>query len=172
MALRDFIDRVIHEGDLTVVLPGGETIRAGDGSGPPVRVRITSARWAAKLAVYPSMALGEAYPEWSGTRLPAAVVQALADSPCNLAVGTKPCRLRLEPCGPLVAVSMVSRHHKSPLAPRELSAAMLYAHGRSHKDIAASLGLTPATVRTYLRTAYGALGVSNKLELMAALQTR
>ena len=119
-----------------------------------------------------SMALGEAYPEWSGTRLPAAVVQALADSPCNLAVGTKPCRLRLEPCGPLVAVSMVSRHHKSPLAPRELSAAMLYAHGRSHKDIAASLGLTPATVRTYLRTAYGALGVSNKLELMAALQTR
>lgn len=47
------------------------------------------------------------------------------------------------------------------LAPRELSAAMLYAQGRSHKDIAATLGLTPATVRTYLRTAYAALGVSN-----------
>ncbi len=38
---------------------------------------------------------------------------------------------------------------------------MLYAQGRSHKDIAATLGLTPATVRTYLRTAYAALGVSN-----------
>ena len=46
-------------------------------------------------------------------------------------------------------------------APRELSAAMLWAQGRSHKDIAATLGLTPATVRTYLRTAYAALGVSN-----------
>ena len=46
-------------------------------------------------------------------------------------------------------------------APRELSVAMLYAQGHSHKDIAATLGLTPATVRTYLRTAYAALGVSN-----------
>ena len=34
----------------------------------------------------------------------------------------------------------------------------------------ATLGLTPATVRTYLRTAYAALGVSNKLELVAALR--
>ena len=47
---------------------------------------------------------------------------------------------------------------------------MLYAQGHSHKDIAATLGLTPATVRTYLRTAYAALGVSNKLELVAALR--
>ena len=47
---------------------------------------------------------------------------------------------------------------------------MLYAEGRSHKDIAATLGLTPATVRTYLRTAYAALGVSTKLELVAALR--
>ena len=85
--------------------------------------------------------------------------------------GTAPtCRLRLEPCGPLVAVSMASRQHKQALAPRELSAAMLYAQGRSHKDIEATLGLTPATVRTYLRTAYAALGVSNNLELVAALR--
>lgn len=117
-----------------------------------------------------SMALGEAYPEWTGSRLPAPVVQALPGVPCNLVVGSKPCRLRLEPCGPLVAVSMASRHARSPLAPRELSAAMLYAHGRSHKDIAGTLGLSPATVRTYLRTAYAALGVSNKLELVAALR--
>lgn len=117
-----------------------------------------------------NMALGEAYPDWTGTRLPPQVMQALPGIPCNLAVGSKPCRLRLEPCGPLVAVTMASRHHKSPLAPRELSAAMLYAHGRSHKDIAATLGLSPATVRTYLRTAYAALGVSNKLELVAALR--
>jgi cyclopropane-fatty-acyl-phospholipid synthase len=61
MALRDFIERVIHEGNLTVHLPGGETIRAGDGSGPPVAAAITSPRWVLKLALYPSMALGEAY---------------------------------------------------------------------------------------------------------------
>ena len=107
-----------------------------------------------------SRALGEASPGWNGTHLPPAVAQALAGAPCTLSVG-KACRLRLEPCGPLVAVSLASRQHKQALAPRELSAAMLYAQGRSHKDIAATLGLTPATVRTYLRTAYAALGVSN-----------
>jgi DNA-binding CsgD family transcriptional regulator len=116
-----------------------------------------------------SMALGEACPGWTGTRVPPEVLQALPRAPCSLLVG-KSCRLRLEPCGPLVAVSMASRHPGSPLAPRELSAAMLYAQGRSHKDIAATLGLTPATVRTYLRTAYAALGVNNKLALVAALR--
>ena len=107
-----------------------------------------------------SRALGEACPGWNGTHLPPAVAQALAGAPCTLSVGTA-CRLRLEPCRPLVAVSLASRQHKQALAPRELSAAMLYAQGRSYKDIAATLGLTPATVRTYLRTAYAALGVSN-----------
>ena len=116
-----------------------------------------------------SLALGEASPGWNGTHLPPVVAQALAGAPCTLSLG-KACRLRLEPCGPLVAVSLASRQHKPALAPRELSAAMLYAQGRSHKDIAATLGLTPATVRTYLRTAYAALGVSNKLELVAALR--
>ena len=116
-----------------------------------------------------SQALDAAYPEWTGARLPPEVMQALPRLPCCLTVG-KFCRLRLEPCGPLVAISMLSRGQKAPLAPRELSAAMLYAHGHSHKDIAASLGLTPATVRTYLRSAYAVLGVRNKMELVAALR--
>ena len=116
-----------------------------------------------------SQALRAACPDWAGTHLPPAVVQALQSAPCNLAVG-KACRLRLERCGPLVALSIASGQHKQALAPRELSAAMLYAQGQSHKDIAATLGLTPATVRTYLRTAYAALGVRNKLELVAALR--
>ena len=116
-----------------------------------------------------SQALRAACPEWTGTRLPAAVLQALPGAPCNLVLG-KACRLRLEPCGALVALSTASREHRQALAPRELSTAMLYAQGQSHKDIAATLGLTPATVRTYLRTAYAALGVRNKLELVAALR--
>lgn len=114
-------------------------------------------------------ALRAACPDWAGTRLPAAVVHALPGAPCNLMLG-KACRLRLEPCGPLVALSIASRQHKQALAPRELSVATLYAQGQSNKDIAATLGLTPATVRTYLRTVYTALGVRNKLELVAALR--
>ncbi|RYF70348.1 MAG: LuxR family transcriptional regulator [Comamonadaceae bacterium] len=116
-----------------------------------------------------SMALSEAWPGWSGARLPTDVIKALARAPCSITVG-KSCRLQLAACGPLVSISLASRHHKSPLAPRELSVATLYARGQSSKDIAATLGLTPATVRTYLRTAYAVLGVRNKLELVGALR--
>jgi len=61
MLLRTYMQRVIREGDLKVFLPSGEMIEAGDGSGSPVVARITSRRWALRLATYPSMALGEAY---------------------------------------------------------------------------------------------------------------
>lgn len=117
------------------------------------------------------LALDAAYPQWSGTALPAALLAAMpATLPGSLLVG-KACRLRLEACGPLLAISIPSPHaSKPPLAPRELSAATLYAHGHSYKDIAATLGLTPATVRTYLRSAYAQLGVRNKVELVAALR--
>ncbi|WP_232521631.1 response regulator transcription factor [Paracidovorax citrulli] len=47
---------------------------------------------------------------------------------------------------------------------------MLYAHGHGYKAIAGLLGLSPATVRTYLRSAYAVLGVRNKVELAAALR--
>ena len=66
-----------------------------------------------------SRALGEASPGWNGTHQPPAVAQALAGAPCTLSVG-KACRLRLEPCGPLVAVSppSPSRRTRSTWAPR------------------------------------------------------
>lgn len=57
----------------------------------------------------------------------------------------------------------------SPLSPRELAVALLYAQGHTNKEVARLLGLSPATVRTYLRDAYQLLGVSNKIELLAAL---
>ena len=63
MPLRAYLQRVIREGDLKVTLPNGEAIQAGDGCGRPVAVRVTSRRWALRLATYPSMALGEAYME-------------------------------------------------------------------------------------------------------------
>jgi cyclopropane-fatty-acyl-phospholipid synthase len=61
MALRSFLQKVIRDGDLSVRRPSGEVLRLGDGTGPPVAVAITSSWWVARLATYPSMALGEAY---------------------------------------------------------------------------------------------------------------
>jgi DNA-binding NarL/FixJ family response regulator len=51
------------------------------------------------------------------------------------------------------------------LTPRELAVAAAFGEGRSHKAIAARFGLSPATVRHYLRTIYTKTNVSNKAEL-------
>lgn len=56
-----------------------------------------------------------------------------------------------------------------PLPPRERAVALLYAQGHTNKEVARLLGLSPATVRTYLRDAYRVLKVTNKIELLAAL---
>lgn len=117
-------------------------------------------------------ALHQADPQWSGPAVPAALQAALRKLPGSITLG-KSTRLRLQPCGPLVLISLAARQpgsSQSPLAPRELGAATLYAHGHSYKDIAATLGLSPATVRTYLRSAYAQLGVRNKVELVTALR--
>lgn len=52
--------RMVKVGDLTVRLPGGRDYPAGDGSGPPVVIRLTRAGLR-RLVANPSLALGEVY---------------------------------------------------------------------------------------------------------------
>jgi len=61
MGLQAALEKVVREGDLTVKLPGNRQIRLGDGSGPPLVCRITSAGWAARIAAKPGLGVGEAY---------------------------------------------------------------------------------------------------------------
>lgn len=105
--------------------------------------------------------------DWQGTMLPPSVTTALARLPCSVMLGGA--KLVLAPAGGLVAMVLAGEGRRALLSPRELSAALLYARGQSYKEIARAMGLTPATVRTYLRNAYASLGVSNKIELAAAL---
>jgi len=53
--------KMIKTGDLTAHLPGGRVVKAGDGTGPPVVIRI-NARGLRRLT-NPSLGLGEAYME-------------------------------------------------------------------------------------------------------------
>jgi cyclopropane-fatty-acyl-phospholipid synthase len=53
--------KMIKTGDLTAHLPGGRVVKAGDGTGPPVVIRINN-RGLRRLA-NPSLGLGEAYME-------------------------------------------------------------------------------------------------------------
>ncbi|MEM6933501.1 MAG: LuxR C-terminal-related transcriptional regulator [Pseudomonadota bacterium] len=55
------------------------------------------------------------------------------------------------------------------LSKREHEVASAYAAGQSYKEIARDLGLSPTTVRSHLRTVYGKLQVTSKIELVRRL---
>lgn len=112
-------------------------------------------------------AIRRQYPMWQGTRLPAELAIHLRQAPCSVRLGRR--LLAVAACGSLFTLSLGAARASATLAPRERAAALLYASGESYKTIAARLGLSPATVRTYLRDAYLQLGVRNKVELGARL---
>src|SRR3972149_9832475 len=61
MGLHSVLQKVVRRGDLMLRLPGGGTLRLGDGTGPALIARITSAGWAARIAAKPGLGVGEAY---------------------------------------------------------------------------------------------------------------
>lgn len=61
-ALQRYLTRLIRAGSLTVVLPSGETLVAGDSAAKmQVRVRLRDNLTALRLALHPGLALGEAW---------------------------------------------------------------------------------------------------------------
>ncbi len=111
--------------------------------------------------------LKRAFPEWNGWVLPPALAAALADPAAPARVPTS---MTVQRVGALLAVACSrGASRRAGLTPSQWNAAVLYAQGQPHTAIAQRLGLSPATVRTYLRDAYAQLGVRNKIELLAAL---
>jgi len=58
--IEDFLQRMIKVGDLTIRLPGGRTMRVGDGAAPAVAIRL-NAKAARGILAKPALGLGEAY---------------------------------------------------------------------------------------------------------------
>lgn len=63
----------------------------------------------------------------------------------------------------------MSEGNSERLSSRELEVAKDYVDGRTYKEIARTLGIAPATVRTHLRTVYRKLGVTSRIELAQTL---
>lgn len=61
LALRSLLNSCVQRGSLTLELPGGERLTAGDGSGPPLTMRLTDARAGRELVLNPELAFGELY---------------------------------------------------------------------------------------------------------------
>lgn len=113
--------------------------------------------------------LNEKYSSWQGDRLPSDISDILCRAPCTVYPDGKQ-GILVQHCGDLVSLMLCSRQRSTSLSPRELSAARFYSQGHSYKEVARALGVTPATARTYLRSAYFQLGVRNKVELISALR--
>ena len=107
-------------------------------------------------------------PDWNGSMLPASIAAHLNKAPCVIRLGRTALTLSLN--AEHVILSLKTQASHSPLAPREMTAAMLFADGHSYKEIARILSLSPATVRTYLRNCYLQLGVKSKVELGSVLR--
>jgi cyclopropane-fatty-acyl-phospholipid synthase len=58
--IEDLLARVARVGNLTIKLPGGREVRAGDGSGPPVVVRLTR-KGVRRILANPGLGAPEAY---------------------------------------------------------------------------------------------------------------
>src|SRR5271154_4786204 len=56
-----FLGRLIRRGSFTITTAGGKTYTFGDGKGPPVAVRFTTAKAQRAVLLNPELRLGEAY---------------------------------------------------------------------------------------------------------------
>jgi DNA-binding CsgD family transcriptional regulator len=107
------------------------------------------------------------WPEWNGAELPAALRQKICAGETfrgrRLTVSARPLsgHLYLE----ARASNAVDR-----LSRREREVAHHYAEGRTYAEIAALLGLAPATIRNLISRTFAKLRVSNKAELTRRLR--
>ncbi|MBI1308257.1 MAG: hypothetical protein GC129_00165 [Proteobacteria bacterium] len=69
----------------------------------------------------------------------------------------------------LAARSSQQQSVPSGLTPREGQILSLLRHGLSNQKIAAELGVTPGTVKTYLKSIYTKLGVQNRTQAALVL---
>ena len=61
LALQSLLNSCIRRGSLTLVLPSGERLEAGDGSGQPLTMTLTDRRAGRQLVLNPELAFGELY---------------------------------------------------------------------------------------------------------------
>ena len=100
------------------------------------------------------------WPGWTGPLLPPPLVARIAARrPDHLG---RHVHAEIRWAGDHVFVSLRRRDPRDLLTRQERAVAAAFAAGQSYREVAAGLGLAPATVRHHLRSAYMKLGVSDK----------
>jgi DNA-binding CsgD family transcriptional regulator len=107
------------------------------------------------------------WPQWSSTRLPASALDGLRAGGRDWS--GRAVEIDVERIGELLFVRARALHSSARLSSRERRVATLYGAGRSHKEIARELALSPVTVRNHLQRIYAKLSVSDKAELATVM---
>jgi DNA-binding CsgD family transcriptional regulator len=108
------------------------------------------------------------WPAWQGARLPEPLVAHLPRQPGQPFVGDA-LRILCVPVAGLFQLEARPRSLLDRLSPRELAAIRFYGAGRSHKEVAQQMDISPTTVRHYLRCAYRKLGMHDKSQIASVL---
>ena len=109
------------------------------------------------------------WPGWTGPRLPAPLVERIVAKKTDFLGRQLHASIRW--IGDHVFVSMRRREPRDMLTRRERDVANAFAAGQSYREVATALGLSPATVRHHLRSAYVKLGVTDKAAFATRLGT-
>jgi DNA-binding CsgD family transcriptional regulator len=104
------------------------------------------------------------WPQWSSTRLPACALDGVSCAGGHGWSG-RSIAFTVERIGELLFVRARALHPSARLSSRELRVAALYGAGRSHKEIARDLELSPVTVRNHLQHIYAKLRINDKAQL-------
>jgi DNA-binding CsgD family transcriptional regulator len=103
------------------------------------------------------------WPQWQGSLLPEALRQYLGQAGSH---GTGDGRLQVLAKGAFRYLHVLAAQAPDLLSARQRAVALRYARGETHAQIAAAMGLSPATVRNHLAVCYRKLSVNNKAELV------
>nr|WP_239007454.1 LuxR C-terminal-related transcriptional regulator [Burkholderia diffusa] len=108
------------------------------------------------------------WPAWTGPRVPEPLVAHVRRQSGQPYIGDA---LRIQ-CVPIAGLFQIEARPRSlldRLSPRELAAIRYYGAGRSHKEVAQQMAISPTTVRHYLRCAYRKLGMHDKSQIAGVL---
>lgn len=104
------------------------------------------------------------WPDWQGPALPEELVRATGNE--GMWFSGKSLVTRFMESGNFLLLRARKKNILDNLSKREREVANHFSSGRTNKEIAQSLNLSPSTIRNHLSMIYAKLGIGNKTELV------
>jgi DNA-binding CsgD family transcriptional regulator len=111
------------------------------------------------------------WPTWGSAQLPGELRQ-LVGREGKMVFRGRTIVAEIAPSQDLFLLRLRKKERLDMLTEREHSIALQFARGQTHKEVAETLGISPATVRNHINTVYKKLGVCTKGELSTHLAGR